>query len=403
MRLIGWIVGVFVAVFLLAYFVAREVRDPWLFAGASPDKLAPAAPADAAPRPDPRAAETLAAQMREDMLRSQLLLSGVMEEKLLSRMERMSGSIDAREAAVERIRTGVAQFSSEMMQVADSAAAEINVAVGEVERNLAELNRFQEELDLASEGIGDAVAALEQIGQIAGDISDAANYVFHDYTVVPGDTLAAIARKMQIEHNVPEADMVALIRMFNDVTTRTRVVSTRRPPIREVSNEVLRIPVPLRAGDLFAQTGSSARLGAERDRLIRVSNQQQALLAQTADRIQSVRAAVADLEILRSLADGIGQNLQLLADGRLVPAFDQPAMSADEAEAWQLLSDALNQLSIGDGEYQITAQNQLQQALLLLKQSHQQRIGGPDLSGSDPDILGTIEWYERFRDRYRLQ
>jgi hypothetical protein len=268
-----------------------------------------------------------------------------------------------------------------------------------VELAFDELSELEAQLSSAGDGIGSEIASLQQVGMLAADVSDERNYTFQDYTVQPRETLVTIARKMQEQYNVPEADMVALIRMFNEVTTRTRSMGTRRPSIQEVSNAVLRIPVPQRAGDLIESFGASEQLRSERGRLLAVREQQQQVLGRAQERIEALRGMVGRMVGLRTLALRIEENMQMLGNGRLEPVFDDPAISAEEAAAWRAFSDALNGMATDDLEEQAAARRDLEAAVVRLKAAIEvdQESAFQDV---DLDTTGTLEWYERFRERY---
>lgn len=407
MKIIGIIVAAFVGVLLAAYFVVREVKDPWLFGSRAAEVVqAPQSPIRVA-TPQPKvqvpdlSAELLELQVREDLLRSQDFFSQVMQEKLLDRIEQMQGAVVGREDQLGGVRESVAAAVSGIMGSSETVVNDLDRIIGGIEEDAALLEQADQELEQAADGISRAIADLQLVGTISSDSADERNYQFHEYRVGNNDTLASIARAAELEHGVEAVDMVNLIRMFNDVRLRTRTFSSRRASIQVVDNQVLRIPVPKRAGELFAGLETEGRLAAQRDSVQQIRARQGQVAGRISRNINGIRTAMLEIETLRSLAIRIEENLTSLDDGSLIADLGDADITDEEQQLWEAFSDVLNSFgSADDTESGRAAQQQLESVMQRLKEYYLNQAGELEISAGEDGLQRNLQWYERFRERY---
>ncbi len=167
-----------------------------------------------------------------------------------------------------------------------------------------------------------------------------------------------------------------------------QTLGQRRAPIRLVGNDMLRIPVPKRAGKLLSEQGVSEKLVSQRTMLISAKARQSAALNGLTEEVANLRSVVSEVKGLQRFSEALEASSAMLdSPDKLFFLSDETL--PEQREAWLDFNEQFQNLQrAADAEALQEAQKQLEDAT---KRLHQTYV---DAAAREP--ADDVEWLEGF-------
>lgn len=382
--------GIALGLFLFIYFVVREWQSPVIFG--SPES----SEEQEAPQPDdvrvveevdldlPEYADELSTdRINESLEEEAFQLVRLLESQLQGSIQQLEAGADQQqqvyESAIEEVRGLVGDYQ----QITKNSVAEIGESLQLVGQLESELDRANEEVKSAKAGWEGLFSSLTEISTVSLQRLDERNFRFEEYAVGHEETLPVIAQKLKDRYDIPEADMVRLLQEFNSIEYRLVNPGGRRQPFRAVSNETLRVPLPLSSGEMLSNYEVPDQLQEQLDHIRQVSAHHLAIREDLRNQIGQLQSVQGRLQGLNALNQDL-RDITSRDFPDMESFLEETELTPEQRDAWSAFRESSAALQrANDQESRKMARTQLREAMQQLLESYGQPIS-TEQSSKDP-------------------